>query len=158
MGHHAGPGLLPRITAAISITLMIVGGARIASAATAQPACESPAWQTTWMTALQEATIAFDDQTIRSIVPSTVGGDAVRVTLSNREGDEPVTFDDVHVALGTGGAAVDGDTVQRVTFDGAPRVTIEPGDEVTSDGAPLTVAPGDDIAVTYHVTGPVQLD
>src|SRR5688572_26228871 len=101
MGHRTGPGLLPRITAFASVALMVIGGGRIANAAIAQP-CDAPRWQTTWITALQDDESSFDDQTIRAVVPSTVGGDAVRITLSNREGEAPVTFDDVHVAIGTG--------------------------------------------------------
>lgn len=156
MGHHVGPGLLPRITAIIAIALMVIGGGRIAQASIARP-CQAPTWQTTWITALQDDESAFEDQTVRAVVPSTVGGDAVRITLSNREGVAPVTFDDVHVALGAGGAAVVASTVRPVTFDGAPAVTVAPGDEVTSDRVALAVAPGDDVATTFHVGGVVQL-
>jgi len=156
MGQGARPGLLPRITAIASVALMVIGGGRIAQAAIAG-ACESPRWQTTWLTALQDDQSSFDDQTVRVVVPSSIGGDAVRVTLSNREGEEPVTFDDVHVALGDQGAAVVATTVQPVTFGGERRVTVDPGEEVTSDGVALSVDAGDDIATTFHVVGAGRL-
>lgn len=157
MGHPVRPALLPRITAIVSIALLVVGGGRIAHASIAR-ACEAPRWQTTWITSVQDAPTEFVDQTVRAVVPSTVGGDAVRITLSNREGDAPVTFDDVHVALGAGGPAVDPDTVAPVTFDGEPSVTVQPGDEVTSDGVALRVDAGDDVATSFHVAGPAKLD
>jgi lysophospholipase L1-like esterase len=156
MGHGARPGLLPRITAIASVALMVVGGGHIAQAAIAGT-CESPRWQTTWLTALQDDESSFEDQTIRVVVPSTIGGDAVRITLSNREGEAPVTFDDVHVALGDHGATVVASTVRPVTFDGDRSVTVAPGDEVTSDGVALAVEPGDDIATTFHVAGAARL-
>jgi lysophospholipase L1-like esterase len=142
----------------VAVTLLTLGGTQIVAASEwiRGETCDGR-WQTAWITSPQEAHGTFDDQTIRTVVTSTVEGDAVRITLSNRFGTEPVTFDDVHVALAGTGAEVVADTVRPVTFGGRPAITIAPGREVRSDTADLAVAPGDDVAASYHVEGPTRL-
>ena len=159
MAPHTGRRLL-NISVILVSAVLAIGGTQIvfANALVSGGSCDGSAWQTAWITSPQEATISFEDQTIRTVITSTVGGAAVRATLSNRYGTEPVTFDDVHVALVRSGAAVVADTIHPLTFGGQSAVTIPAGEEVTSDGADLEVAPGDDVAVSYHVDGAARLD
>lgn len=135
-----------------------VGAIGVQAAAPQSADCSGSWWLTTWMTAPQDSGGRFDDQTLRAVVTATAPGTAVRVTLSNRFGAEPVTFDDVHVAESLGGASVDPDTVEPLTFAGRPSITVEPGEQVVSDGADLVVRAGDELAVSYHVDGPAALD
>lgn len=135
-----------------------VGAMGVPAAAPQQADCSGRWWLSAWMTAPQDSSGAFDDQTLRAVVTTTAPGSAVRVTFSNRFGAEPVTFDDVHVAESVGGASVNPDTIRPLTFAGRPSVTVEPGEQVVSDGADLVVRAGDELAVSYHVDGPVPLD
>lgn len=66
----------------------------------------------TWSAAAQRpratglSTDGLADQTLRMVVHSSIGGPQVRVRLSNRYGDRPVVFADVHVGVQARGAAV----------------------------------------------------
>lgn len=149
----------PRSLAAVALPVVLVLTVAVAAAETAQSdACAGPRWVSTWTTAHQDAGDRFVDQTVRSIVTPTVDGSQVRITLSNRFGDRPVTFDDVHVATSLGGASVNPETIRPVSFGGQRSVTIRPGRVAVSDPAPLEVRRGDDLAVSYHVDGGVPLD
>ena len=53
-----------------------------------------------------EVAKAVHDQTLREIVRVTIGGDTVRVRLSNAFGPEPVEIGSAHVALRESGAAI----------------------------------------------------
>ena len=153
-----------RALLAAALCLAGIGGVGAVGVQAAAPQqaddCTGRRWLTAWTTAPQDSAGRFTDQTLRSVVAATASGTAVRVTLSNRFGSAPVTFDDVHVGRSAGGADVDPDTVSEVTFRrGDTSVTVEPGEEVVSDGVALEVAAGDDLAVSYHVAGgPVALD
>lgn len=95
------------------------------------------------------------NQSFRMIVHPTLGGDVVRVRLSNLMGDKPVTFDAVHLArsLAQDTPAIVPGTSAAVSFGGAPGVTIAPGAEAVSDAVPFSYAVGDDLAVSFHVVG-----
>lgn len=134
------------------------GGTTTGAAAVADAACAGTHWVTSWMTAPQDASEPFVDQTLRAVVRSTVAGDAVRVTLANRFGSATTTFDDVHVGRSLDGAAVDGTTVRAVTFGGSPAVDVPAGEQVTSDPVDLAVAAGEELTVSYHVVGSAPLD
>jgi lysophospholipase L1-like esterase len=69
----------------------------------------------------------FADQTVRQVLHLAGGGERVRIRLTNRYGRTPLTV---------GGAAVGQTTV---TFDGAEKLTIPPGEDAVSDPADLTV-------------------
>lgn len=97
------------------------------------------------------------DQTLRLVVRSSGAGSSVRVHLSNREGDRPVTFDHSSIARRLAGATVDPSTVRALAFAGHAAVTLAPGAEVTSDPVSLAVADGDDLAVSVHVAGTTSL-
>lgn len=151
----------PRVLLAALVPLLVTGGiaaARADTLAAIPDACAGRHWVTTWATAPQDAAGPFTDRTFRSIVTASAGGTAVRVTLSNRFGSAPVTFDDVHVALRRAGAAVDPSSVRAVTFAGRDAVEIAPGDEARSDPVRLSVPAGADLAVSHHVVGPAMVD
>ncbi|GAA2620799.1 SGNH/GDSL hydrolase family protein [Dactylosporangium fulvum] len=87
----------------------------------------------------------FTDQTVRHVLHMPGGGDRLRVRLTNRYGRAPLTV---------GAATVDG---LAVTFDGAERFTIPPGEEVVSDPVDRSVSPGDDLVLSLYLpeaTGP----
>lgn len=101
--------------------------------------------------------LAFDDQTLRQLVHLSAGGDALRFQLSNLFGDTPVSIDAAGVALSQGGGAIDPSTHVAVTFDGAPQLTLAPGEERWSDVIPFSAPDEANLALSLHLeAGPVR--
>jgi len=99
----------------------------------------------------------FANQTIRDIVWTSVGGQAARISLSNRFGTQPVTFGQVDVGVSAGGAYLAPGTNHIVTFAGTRSVTIPPGGSAVSDPVKMTVPAETDLAVSLYAqeaTGP----
>lgn len=98
-------------------------------------------WVTTWgcgpqltePSNLPPAPLA--NSTLRQFVHVTLGGQHLRVRLSNAYGTNSVTINSAHVAmagtLGTG--IIDPTTDKALTFRGAPSVNIPPGEVILSD-------------------------
>jgi lysophospholipase L1-like esterase len=158
--------------------LLVVGAALAAALASALafpavgPAAECGThgltckWMATWAASPMAATpskltapddfssAGFNDQTIRDIVWTSVGGQAVRISLSNQFGRRPVTFGQVDIGLSAGGSLVILGTNHRVTFAGKMSVTIPPGAAAVSDPVRMTVPAQTDLAVSLFTSGP----
>lgn len=78
----------------------------------------------------------FANQTIRQVVPLTVGGDAIRLRISNVYGDRPLKFDSVYVATQQNEATVASGSSRAVSFGGRADVTVQKGAVVISDPLP----------------------
>jgi lysophospholipase L1-like esterase len=96
--------------------------------------------------------LALNNQTLRQIVHTSIGGDHLRVVLTNAFGSEPLIVDAAFVALhvkdgtiGTGG--------KPLVFAGRPSITIPAGAVVVSDAVDLKLAPFSDLAIDLHVPG-----
>jgi lysophospholipase L1-like esterase len=128
------------------------------------------AWSTTWATApsaaVTGATSGYAGFTIRNVVHTTIGGNRIRVHLSNRYGTAPVLMGHVTVAVSahTGGRAdgtvdrSDGTarpgSVRDVSFAGRSSLTIAAGADVVSDPVNLAVAADRDLLVTTYTPQP----
>lgn len=115
--------------------------AAIGAAATARAA---PDWVATWAASPTGPLInaggpTFADQTVRMVVRASVGGDAVRLRLSNEFGTTPLSIGEVHVALQGPGADLVPDSDRRLTFSGSRTVVIPPGSTILSDEVALKV-------------------
>jgi len=97
--------------------------------------------------------INFSNQTLRQIVHTSIGGDRVRVVLSNVFGTAPLAIGAAHVALRDKGAAIVPRTGRVLTFGGSPIVNIPPGASVVSDAANLAVPPLSDLAIDVYLPG-----
>jgi lysophospholipase L1-like esterase len=121
-------------------------------------------WVATWGASPQGPLAAnlslrgFDNQTLRQIVYTSVGGSQARIRLSNTFGTKPLLVGGAAVGIaGTGAAIVPGSN-RVLTFDGQPSVLIPPGAEVLSDPVTLTVKPLQRLSVGLYLpdaTGPV---
>jgi hypothetical protein len=79
---------------------------------------------------------AMRDQTIRQIARVSLGGDRVRVELSNEHGDRPLLIGAAHVALaGEDGAIVPGSD-RALTFAGQGSISAPPGAPIWRPGGP----------------------
>jgi len=139
-----------RAAAAILATAALLTMPAGASAAS----CTGTHWVGAWATSPSDGTgKGYRDQTLRLIVRPTLSGRRLRVRLSNRFGEQPVTFASAVVARrGAGGAEVAGGAT-RLRFGGRTSVTLRPGREITSDAAALRITRFRDLAVSLHVRG-----
>ncbi len=99
------------------------------------------------------APASFNDQTIRMIVHTSLGGRRARVTLSNAFGNSPLTIGAVHVALRSRESAIVAGSDRALAFNGKPGVTIAPGAHVMSDPVDLDVPQLGDLAISIYVPG-----
>jgi lysophospholipase L1-like esterase len=89
------------------------------------------------------------DQTIRQVARVSLGGEKVRVELSNEYGSLPMVVG--AATVGTAGADGAADAIQPVTFGGEPSVTIPPGAKVWSDPVDMAVKALDSLAVSLYL-------
>jgi lysophospholipase L1-like esterase len=144
--------------------VLAAGSAAGVSAAVGQWHGQRPArWVATWGASPQEAitgdlsATGFDNQTIRNIVFTSVGGSAVRLQVTNRFGATPLDIGRVTVGLAGTGAAVVPGTLHAVTFGGSRSIVVPPGADVLSDPIAMRVQPLQDLAISVYVprvTGP----
>ena len=90
----------------------------------------------------------MSNNTIRQIVRVSIGGDTLRLRLSNEFSTSPVTLKEVHIALSTGSGTIDSNTDLMLTFDGSIETTIQAGAAVTSDPFAFDLQPLTDLAIT----------
>lgn len=95
-------------------------------------------WVTNWANAISIATNKPErytkNITLRYPILSAFNGTKIRITLDNFTGVEPVTFDRVTIAYTDyqDHCIVDG-TIQDITFDQKPSITLQPGESIQSD-------------------------
>jgi lysophospholipase L1-like esterase len=114
----------------------------------------------TWSTAVtgpatapQPATV-FEDQTLRQIVHVSVGGNELRVRLSNEYGDEPLVVGEARVARrprGATGSEIAAGTDRRLTFGGLSSFTVPAGSPALSDPVSLRLPALSDLVVSLYL-------
>jgi lysophospholipase L1-like esterase len=100
---------------------------------------------------------SLNDQTIRMVVHTSIGGRRVRVELSNAAAASDLSIGSAHIAVRAKDSAIVPGTDRKLTFSGQPGCTIRPGVLTLSDPVDLEVAPLSDLAVSLYVpkdTGP----
>ena len=122
----------------------------------ASAASHSDHWVGTWAAAPFElsnskAAYGAEDMTLREIVHVSLGGNSVRVILTNEFGLEPLTIGAAHLARSMGGDSIDLMSANALTFSGRSSITIPPGALAVSDPVDFKLAPGSDIAVSIFV-------
>ena len=93
----------------------------------------------------------IQDQTVRQIVHTSIGGSAVRVAVTNLFGSQPLEIGAAHVALRVDGASIDAETARPLQFGGQPTVTIAAGSMVVSDAVELSVPLGVEIGTGFSL-------
>jgi lysophospholipase L1-like esterase len=100
------------------------------------------------------AHLAFDNQTLREIVRTSIGGAEVRVRLSNAYGKETAQVGSVHIALRSRDSGVVAGSDRVLTFGGQPSVSIPPDALVLSDPVKLDVPANADLAISVFLPKP----
>ena len=113
-------------------------------------------WAVGHTTHLPAMTAQYNNQTIREIVHTSVGGNQVRVRISNTFGSAPLVIGEAHVAVTSSGASIVPGTDRALTFGGRTSVTIPAGAPALSDPVDLHVQPVSDIAVSIYLPNPTK--
>lgn len=102
-------------------------------------------WIATWAASpqpvdptLDRPLLKLEDQTVRERVRVSIGGEQIRLRLTNEYGTTPLVI----------GAVTAGK--QPVTFDGSPSVTIPAGAPMLSDPIALPVAAGSELSISIY--------
>jgi lysophospholipase L1-like esterase len=123
-------------------------------------------WVATWAASPQapraaapgraaQAPSGFNNQTVRMVVHTSIGGRRARVQLSNAFGTAPLKIGAAHVALRDKESAILPASDHALTFSGKASFTIPPGAEIISDSVDLDVPKLGDLAISVYVPGEV---
>ena len=125
------------------------------------PAADKTHWVGTWGASpspqlsdaeqMTKAHLQFENQTIREIVHVSIGGDRVRVRLSNAYGKEALEVGSAHIALRQKGAALVPGSDHELTFGGIAAVTIPANALVLSDPVSLKTPALADLAISIFI-------
>ena len=146
------------ILAASLLSLSLAGCAAI-PAGSAAPPDAGDRWVASWGSAQlvpegqnELPAAQWQDASLRQIVRVSLGGQTLRVKLSNVFGTAPLVIDAGSVALAKapGRADVIAASLRALRFGGAASVTIPAGGEYLSDPVDLPVAAGADLAISLH--------
>jgi lysophospholipase L1-like esterase len=94
------------------------------------------------------------DATVRELVTPGVGGEAVRVRISNAFGNRPLKVGAATLGVSAAGAAIIPGTLRRLTFAGHPGITVPVGHYVYSDPLAMKVGGGETLTVSLWEKGP----
>ena len=94
-----------------------------------------------------------NNQTVRLIVHTSIGGTRARVQLSNAYGTVPLTVGAAHIALRAKGSAIIPESDRVLTFSGNPSFSIPPGAPVVSDPLDFPVPQHGDVVISFFITG-----
>jgi len=118
-------------------------------------------WTGTWSTSplcFQAATLLglppstqFENQSVRMIVHTSIGGDRIRVKLTNQCGTAPLQIGAATVGIRDTGARIRSGTDRTLSFAGQPSVAIPAGATVTSDPVALALPALSDLAITLYL-------
>ena len=94
---------------------------------------------------------SFNNQTLRQIVHTTVGGDQVRVVFSNVFGSAPLPIEAAEVALRDKDALLVARSAHPLTFGGRSSAIIPAGAVAVSDPVSLVVPAETDLAIDLYL-------
>ncbi|WP_199514831.1 SGNH/GDSL hydrolase family protein [Nucisporomicrobium flavum] len=143
-----------------TVLVAAAGAATVAAAPRPALAHDTPAaggWTASWAavptTIPPGAPAVLERQTVRHVAHLSLGGDQLRIRLSNEFGTAPLIVGEVHVArrqgAGASTAAVPG-TDRRVTFSGHASATVPAGAPLVSDPVPLRVEDGSELLISIY--------
>jgi len=117
-------------------------------------------WVGTWATAPapSAAGLAFDNHTVRMTPRVSIGGDTIRVRVSNAYGNGNLSIGSATVGIREAGPAVVPGTLRQLAFGGSKSATVAAGAFVISDPVSLDVVPLADLAVSVHLPQQLSTD
>lgn len=123
----------------------------------------APRWVGTWATApvpepAEKENLALAGSTLRQVVRVSLGGERLRVRLSNAFGAAPLSLHGASIALAGPAGAIQPASLRALRFSGRAAVTIPAGASYLSDPLEFPVPPQGDVAISLHFNQvPAQL-
>src|SRR5437660_1428032 len=93
----------------------------------------------------------FNNQTVRMVVHTSIGGRRARVQLSNAYGTTALVVRSAHIARRDKDSAIVTDTDRALSFNGKPSVVIPPGAHMVSDPLDFNVPKLADVMVSLYL-------
>jgi lysophospholipase L1-like esterase len=114
-------------------------------------------WVGTWAAspAPSESGVAFNNHTLRMNPRISLGGERLRVRISNAYGNRPLAVGAARIALRDKGPAAIPGSDRKLTFGGSDGATIAAGAVLVSDPVDLNAPALADLAVSIHLPGEV---
>ncbi len=100
---------------------------------------------------------SFENQTIRQVLQLSLGGQRVRIRVSNAFGKQPLLIGAAHVAVSANGASIVPGTDRTLRFSGLPSISIPAGAVALSDPIDFNASTQAKLSVSLYVptnTGP----
>lgn len=146
------PGALMRLTALLFLTV---------STSWSSLAAGHTRWVGTWEASpspqlpddskMRDAHLVFENQTLREIVHTSIGGNTIRVRLSNAYGKNTVEIGAAHIALHSQGADIVAGSDHQLTFGGQTSIAIPPNAPVLSDPVQLNAPASGDLVISIFL-------
>jgi len=111
----------------------------------------SPAPQLADDAQMRAAKLVFSNQTIREIVHGSIGGDTLRIRLSNAYGTKELEAGAIHVALRRSGSSIAPGSDRPVTFNGRASVSVPANALMLSDPVKLNLPAGGELAISIFL-------
>lgn len=96
----------------------------------------------------------FNNQTLRFVVRTSIGGRTARIQLSNVFGTTPLTIGSAHVALHGDGASIVPGTDRPLTFAGRETAIVPARGVLYSDPVDLDIPQLGDVVISLYLPGP----
>ena len=142
-----------RAVATAAASVLALAAIVLAPAVIAKNRHDDVHWVGTWSASPQAASapIQINGQTVRQIVHTSLGGERLRVRLSNAYGTSGLVIGSAHVAISTGGASISSRSDRVLMFNGSPSITIPAGALAVSDPVTLNLQALGDLAVSLYL-------
>lgn len=122
------------------------------------------AWTGTWATAVEWTgpndmpKTSLSNRSLREIIHVSIGGETLRMQLSNIHSKEPVEIKSIFIANPTDSCDIDPKSAKYLTFGGKKSVTIAPGESVYCDELKyhLTALQRLSVTINYGAVTPVN--
>ncbi len=145
----------------IPLAAVLLGTVLCSCGSTTTPVAEIPeedGWVAAWASAQLTAGVnetpmspGLKESSCRQQIRVSIGGDKIKITFSNLNGDIPLQIESAHIAhlIDPNGSAIDTATDTVITFNGGETsVTIDPGTELASDEIAFSFEALDNLAIT----------
>lgn len=97
------------------------------------------------------------NQTVRLVIRTSIGGDSVRIRVSNEYGDRVLAIGAAHIAVRESGTTIEANTDRVLSFNGHSSLRLRPGAVAFSDPVALTVPALRDLAISIYLTDSARL-
>ncbi len=119
---------------------------------TTAPQAHSPTWRVAWGSAMAWGYGEASNVTVRELATIAVGGESVRVRISNAFGNAPMKIGAATVGVASSGPSIVPGTLAELEFAGSPGTTVAAGGDVYSDPVPMQVGDFQELAVSVYVS------